>query len=229
MTLRCLLPFPLEEAAAPGAQRRRTVSPTHVSPASPRLLTCNSSARPAPGPAGPAREVGSSSRVDGTTCAWANARGRTLRVLVLLPMGKRGAQPPESPEAGLASSRGSAGAGTRGAKRGSSETRIQILRSLLARGPVSLGCSVRHTGSTPPTKKTSSKEILDRGPGFFAEPFTITRASTFVKRYSVQACRTPASSLLQREGDAQCPGVRRSKGWRVEAEVVRKTFNAAEP
>lgn len=65
VTLRCLLPFPLEEAAAPGAQRRRTVSPMHISPASPHSLTCNSSARPAPGPAGPAREVGSSSRVDG--------------------------------------------------------------------------------------------------------------------------------------------------------------------
>lgn len=184
---------------------------------------------PGPGPHRPCPRGGQQLAGGRPTCAWANARGRTLQVLVLLPTGNSGAQPPESPEAGLASSRGSAGAGTRGAKRGSSETRIQILRSLLARGPVSLGCSMRHTGSTPPTKKTSSKEILDRGPGFFAEPFTITRASTFVKHYSVQACRTPASSLLQCEGDAQCPGVRRSKGWRVEAEVVRKTFSAAEP
>lgn len=62
MTLSRLLPFPLKEAAAPGAQRTRPVSPVQPHCRPPACTGC--SVRPAPAQ-GPAHKVGSGWRVDG--------------------------------------------------------------------------------------------------------------------------------------------------------------------
>lgn len=87
--------------------------------------------------------------------------------------------------------------------------------------------ATRHTGSTPLTKKTGAKEILDEGPGSFTEPFTITRASTFEKALLGAEHLLLPSAKAREMRSAQ--GLGEAKGWRVEAEVERKKLSAAEP
>lgn len=87
--------------------------------------------------------------------------------------------------------------------------------------------ATRHTGSTPPTKKTGAKEISDQGPGSFTEPFTIPRASTFDK-VLLGAEHLLLPSAKEREVRS-AQGLGEAKGWRVETEVEGRTLSTAEP
>ena len=145
VTLSRLLPFPLKEAAAPGAQRTRLVSPapgtlgrSPATPGFPLLSRMQQHLRAlGPRPRQTCRPTGWSAR-SADAGRWLTPPTRTGRPAKASQPHAVGSHRPKAAgdsgarplSAGLSPSRGSTGAGTQGAIWESSKTRIQMLRSL---------------------------------------------------------------------------------------------------
>lgn len=180
VTLSRLLPFPLKEAAAPGAQRTRRVSPVPGTLRCPHHPpTCPHATEPLPARPRPHHIAGMGGRcwwVDDTTSPdWETSHGQ-LGCPTARPHSAGRASPSQAPlEQEHKEPSGKA------VKQGPRCSTPPVTPQRKWTGMASPGCSSqpRDTWFSPPfTKKTSFKETSAQGPGFFTEPFTITRAST---------------------------------------------------